>query len=263
MIEDLPKIFDEGFTTKEGEKGGLGLYLTREYLKLRGGKIQVDTMTQDGIPCRLIFDDKLENITILEGNKAPDDSNKRTEIGTTFTATLPLVTSNQGTTKEYFNDKGIATDKKGEELAIENYQMAINKIIAWMEKNNIPVSDVMIIGSFARFDEQLPRLGIANLPGDWVYIAVSHRFTFKDYPSDIDIFISTSGVGRQGYIENRIKPLKKEIIKELGVIVQVWFKKDKDSPVIPISYFSGTSLIDRYKKLYAPTIPARPPNRCL
>ncbi|MFC1509538.1 ATP-binding protein [Candidatus Omnitrophota bacterium] len=78
----LPKIFEEGFTTKEVEEGGQGLYLTLEYLKLKGGKIQVDTKRKRGKAYRLTFDDKLEKSEISESD--------RTATGTTFIITLPF-----------------------------------------------------------------------------------------------------------------------------------------------------------------------------
>ncbi|MDP2921736.1 MAG: sensor histidine kinase [Candidatus Omnitrophota bacterium] len=86
--EILPHIFEEGFTTKEleeGEKVGQGLYLTLEYLKLKGGKIQVDSKTESADAWKLTFDDKLETRQI-----SPSD---RTERGATFTVWLPLAPS--------------------------------------------------------------------------------------------------------------------------------------------------------------------------
>lgn len=81
--ENLPLIFQEGFTTKDSDEGGgQGLYLTLEYLKLRGGRIQVDTKTQTGKALKLTFDESLENTEI--------SPSERTKRGTTFTVWLPL-----------------------------------------------------------------------------------------------------------------------------------------------------------------------------
>lgn len=83
--EILPKIFDEYFTTRESgqdDHHGLGLHLTLEYLKRKGGMIEVFTKANGEEASRLSFDDKLENKRISPSRK--------TDVGTTFTMYLPI-----------------------------------------------------------------------------------------------------------------------------------------------------------------------------
>jgi signal transduction histidine kinase len=89
--EVLTHLFKKSYTTKESkEDGGLGLWLSRIYSRLKGGSVQVDTMTESGISCRLIFDEELNERKILKGEEIPDDDSlKRKTKGTTVTYSLP------------------------------------------------------------------------------------------------------------------------------------------------------------------------------
>lgn len=103
----LERIFEENFTTRESGEGGFGLSATYNFLKLRGGKIQVDTMSEDDVPRRLIFEDKeLTKMQILEGDEISNDDRKRKERGATFTIWFPaekgvdVVVPNEGLREE-------------------------------------------------------------------------------------------------------------------------------------------------------------------
>ncbi len=84
LPEVLERIFDKKFTTKQHGKGGLGLGLTLEYIRAKGGQIQVDTKVEGEKARRLVFlDDDLSRKRIMDSDK--------TETGTTFTVWLPVL----------------------------------------------------------------------------------------------------------------------------------------------------------------------------
>jgi signal transduction histidine kinase len=87
----LQRIGTEGFSTKDsrrnaGEKGR-GIWLTLEYLKRKGGTMQIDSKSKRGHAWRLVFDKKMEKRQILESDK--DD------VGTAITIILPILSRSQ------------------------------------------------------------------------------------------------------------------------------------------------------------------------
>ncbi|MBU1147269.1 MAG: hypothetical protein KKD11_02860 [Candidatus Omnitrophica bacterium] len=149
----------------------------------------------------------------------------------------------------HFDLYGVAIDEEGKRLAIEQYQIAINRLIAWLEGNNISISNVVIYGSFAGFKSNLPRLGVRNINSS---ILEALLLQTKDTPLDIDICVPIN-MKREKALVGDLAALCKDILNENGIKVQVLGKEtlvlilESHKPEVPISEFAGDSLIKAYQ----------------
>jgi len=164
---------------------------------------------------------------------------------------IPLGSSNiekalRGT-NPHFDRYGLAIDEIGKRLAIEQYQIAINKVIDWLGENEIPISKVVIFGSFACFDNELPGLGVHNLNSSLLELESS-----LSIPSDIDIVVRISWQ-RAGILIKDFETVHNEILDKNGIDVhlaepsflEVLSKYNRKTT--PIAKFFGNGLINAYQ----------------
>jgi len=154
-----------------------------------------------------------------------------------------------GLTRPHFSYDGVAMNDTADELVIQYYQEAINRVIKWAEQKNIPLSKIRIAGSFAEFHQLLPRMGSFLFSQIKNWLLMRRLYPGKVGPSDIDIVLSIDEKEMEG-LQDEAHSLEKEIQKTFGIKVDIWVysRLKKGRSYVPISKYAGRGLIHEYKK---------------
>ena len=216
-----------------------------EMFPQKGSKMHVVSLLEPAIKDTTMPDEGRQSASGKKDKGAISEEEEQAQ-GTTFTIRLPVGEEVEVMT-QHFDFDGTAIDGTGRELAIKQYQMAINSVIAWVNQQNIPITNVAVYGSSTMLDKRMPRLGIwnTNTPRMELLYTAGH----KGGPSDIDINILFNKEQKQA-LSDEIQELHNKIFEETGVMVQFWSSQLRDAePSVPISEFAGEGLINTYRKV--------------